>query len=500
MPKEGVGGGGEQTKADDRATIRKLIRQLEQANNPLTDQNGNPLPLDEALIEDLENQLDAILDTRPGLAGFAQKKGYDYVPPDDGEGNGNGNKNKNKDKDEEKKGPGSKHTDPGYSRKLPPGYRAVRGGDGNIYLVWNSKYGPKGNRKDFPGLWQLKENQLDQYGIKKSDIKNVSEDQWARLKKNKFGYVGDIEFRGRHPIRAFMEEMSQLYGIAPGMLRNRGVMEVLFEAWMEEKDAGWITSQLKQTDWWDNKTKQRRQWIFDMSAADRKDTVQRVLDSAKQLAVDRFGAVNWMDHIDIKDLDAWAKKVASGVIGWDSNTLQNKIENLARGVVGTTAFVEWEQQTPGTPQDIDSAFEDVRSAAINWMGHFAKPSQGELKDWATKIATGALTMDQFNAMMRKRKQDMFPWLSPDEGYLERSGSYKNIAERLFGTTIGWDDRTLADLTGRDKNGASTGTAMTLDEYDKYIRKNDSRFWEGPVAKEEGLNLVNFLKGMFAGGG
>lgn len=376
-----------------------------------------------------------------------------------------------------------------YNGKIYVSYELHRGKDGKVLL------------RD---AWRVPDNQLAAYGIKASDARQITREE--KKKYAFFGSAKSIRVHGdeRHPFSQWKQEVMAQYGMT-GILKNREVMNILFMGYVEGWSGEAIKGAIRQTDWWQKSTVYSRRWLTELTDEDRKTSIESTKIDLKKKLRELYGD-HWQQYIGDGKVDDWAHKIASGHFGLEGNP-SSAMDNWftqqqyrAEKIMGTPAQVahdEQRQQVSNSLADPDNMFARLRDEALTVLGPNGKPDQDFLKRWARRLASGKATDAEWKQKLRQQKQALYPWLDPNETWTDRAATYKQLAERLLGATIGYDDKLLMDLEGRKPDGTRTGQAKSLYEFEDGLR-NTNRFWASRTAKEEGQGISALLKSQLLG--
>lgn len=167
---------------------------------------------------------------------------------------------------------------------------------------------------------------------------------------------------------------------------------------------------------------------------------------------------------------------------------------------GTPAWMAGEQELEAQraflnrPEDM---LEQIKQQALFWLGPRGVPDDATLQRWATDLVSQVKSDADWQQFLQNQAQALYPWLGPNEGWQDRAASYKQIVESTWGSPIGWDHEILSHLGQADANGGFTGSAMPFDEFEKLVRSKPE-FWHGPVARQEGVDLVRYFNEIFRG--
>lgn len=446
---------------------------------------------------------EAILDTRadtsdptPGSSGDRKPgEGSVYDDIDDA-------KDGKKDKDKGGKGGGTTPKNPDIGGDQLPGakgkgYQVVRFG-GETYVLYEYTIGNVTVRQRY----RVKPNDLknEVHGFGPGEGRVITKAELKRYQN--WGTTDEIVRKkggNKHPFPKFIKLLVEQH---PGAswLKSKEVLGYMIQAHVENRGSEWLDNMLRTTKWWNKRTDDEREWELRLGDAEKQKRKDQAFNLLSDQIDNLFGPnVKWQDHISREQAENWATKIARGQV--DSSGFLIKATSIAEGIEGTTAWAARHQTGQDNAAEVnepEEMFERVRQQAINFLGYRGKPAQDALKKWAADLVSGVKSQADYDQYLRQTKKALYPYLAPDETWMDRAASYKNVAERVFGTDIGYDDKVLADFSALDANGKQTGTAMSLYEYEKFLRKNDGRFWQGPTAKEEGFGLLNALNQMFTG--
>lgn len=379
-------------------------------------------------------------------------------------------------------------------------YKYVKFG-GNIYVVYEVKL-PNG--RNIRMSWKLDPKDYKAYGVDAGKVGTISRAQHRSLAF--FGDASEIQggSPGEHPFQKYLRKLRELHGNVSWM-GDQGFMEIMLMGYAENWSTAEIQQRLTRTQWYQSRNAAERSWELDMSKADRASST-KTWQTRMGEAVDEMlgpGMSRAEAGYNDKALGDMAEKVASGKWGDPSEGfevwLAQERKKLEK-VEGSAAWIERQQtleeqrQYLNRPEDI---FEQIRQEAMSWLGPKAIPDSSVLRSWAERLANGKASEGDWQEYMRKQAQALYPFLGPNEQWQDRASAYKRIVEETWGQPVGWDNKMLGHLGQVGDDGKFTGQAMPYDEFTQMVRQDD-RFWRGPVAKEEGFNLFNFLNSTFSG--
>lgn len=400
----------------------------------------------------------------------------------------------------------------GPNHNLLPGvngkdYVVKKGANGKYYVVYDTPVPGTGNSINF--MYEIAEKDLRSgaYGIGMNDVaKNTLTRQEIRAKGNfyNFGNVDEIK-RGKggnkHPFSKFLGLLVEQHPNASWM-NSKEVMRIMLQAKTEGRGSEWTNNMLRQTKWWNDLSDSERAWEETGDA--QKDKVRAEQGVLLQSSLDQaFGPnVKWQDYVSDDKLARWTEAVASGRTS--VSVIGDKILSLAEKIEGTAAFTQVGEEGRGLQDslsDYDTAFGYVRDKAIEWLGYHGKPDQEWVEKMTRQVMSGSIGEAELINDLRGKKQAMFKYLAPDETWMSRAASYKSVFEQLTGTTIGYDDSVLRDFTARKPDGTTTpDVAMSLDEYERYIKRTDNRWRTSDNFIDSRQGLVNLIQQTFTGVG
>lgn len=378
-------------------------------------------------------------------------------------------------------------------------YTVVRYG-GKYYVVYSVKL-PNGNNLRM--MWSVDKADLDVHGIGADEGNPLTKSQFKAL--NYFGDASEIQRRGldEHPFKKFLKHLQELYGPV-SWLQNREYMSIMLMGYAERWSPDELNTRLRRTDWYQNRSAYQRQWESEFTKADRRDQLDSWTSRVYEALREIYGTEAWSDHgIDQKKVRNVAEQIASGQWGNPDEAFQTWITHQthrAAGIEGTQAWIEQqlkkEQQREflNRPEDM---YEKIRQDAFSWLGPRGRPDQETLRRWSQDLVSGRRSQADWSAFLRQQATALYPYLGDGEMWQDRAGSYKQIAEQLWGRPIRWEDPILQKIGGVDDKGNPTGAPLSYDQFQILARK-DQRFWRGPTAREEGFGLFNLLNDVFNG--
>lgn len=375
--------------------------------------------------------------------------------------------------------------------------------NGKIFVSYELHRGKDG-RVLLRDAWRVPDGKLADYGIKRSEAREITKAE--RKKYAFFGSARDIKVHGdeKHPFSQWKEKIIARHG-GTGILKNREVMNILFMGYVEKWDDASIKGAISQTKWWQNSTAYSRRWATELTDKDRETTIESNKQEIKDKLRSLYGD-SWQQYIGDGKVGDWAEKIAKGLFGLEGNP-QSAMNNWfsqqqrrAEKIMGTPAQVahdEQQQDFKNSFADPDNMYARLRDESMTALGPHGMPDQDFLKRMARRLASGAMTEVEWKDRLRKRKEALYPFLDPNETWTDRASSYKQLAERLLGTTIGYDDKLLMDLEGKKTDGTRTRQAKSLYDFEDELR-NTNRFWKSRTAEEEGQGIAALLNSAMLG--
>lgn len=416
-----------------------------------------------------------------------------------------------------KGGGGGKPNAPKTDGDLLPGelgkhYSVVRY-NGKQYVVYKVKV--PGSNRYMKAMWKVTDP--DKHGIDADAGQQLTRGQFKELQM--FGTADEIVRRNggdKNPLKKFMEELRRRYG-GTSYLKNKQVLGILVEGFLENADPGAIEDRIRQTDWYQKRTARQREWELGLSDRERDVQVDQMRGQMTNFLQTIFGpTMNWRKHFEglDKNLANLAENIASGK--WDDPSAafadwQRRMQNKAEKIEGTAAWqarqkeVEEGRAFLNRPEDM---FEQVRAQATEWLGYMGKPASGNRKNperntlwaWANQLTSGKKSIHDFQAWLRTKAQTLHPYLGPDEKWMDRASTYKSAAEEYLGEALAWDDKLLRDFVKRDDQGAPLkggSVALTAWDFERAV-KEDPRFRRSQGAVEEASAVADALGQLMSG--
>lgn len=373
-------------------------------------------------------------------------------------------------------------------------YHFVKGPGGVVKVVFDMDIpGPREGGISFTIPKEL----YDRYNVHPDKVKQLTAAQMKRLEG--FGPINEIQLRrGEHPFQSWLRQMKQKFGMAPSMLRDKEVMQVLYAAHLGQWDQARLLGALQQTKWYDTKTKTRIDYLFKMGTADRKTAINSTVNQISDYVRQQFGGVDWTQHgINESKIKDWAHNVISGKTGWDLTEVQSRIDEFARGVEGTTLWANEEQASQSAleqTQEWEDIFEKYRSENIRWLGPNGRSSRDTITKFAKQRASGEITDADYQQFLRKQQHDLFPYITGDRTWEEFADPYKAALQRIMGdnASIDWTHPLLSDLGSKDNKGNPTNAALSLYDFNLMARdpkKNPSAYDQGTALFDQGMDKL-----------
>lgn len=376
-------------------------------------------------------------------------------------------------------------------------YHFVKGPGGTVKVVYAMDIpGPKKGSIAFTVPKEL----YDRYNVDPDKVKQLTKAQMKNLQG--FGSINEIKLRrGEHPFQSWLNTMKRKFGTAPGMLRDKEVMQTLYAAHLSNWDATELKGALQQTKWYDTKRTERIDWLFSSTSADKKTRLNSYVNNLTDYVRQQFGGVDWTAHgINDAKIKEWAHNVASGRTGWEVDEAKTRIDEIARGIEGTALWASEESSSQSgleESQEWEDIFERFRSKNIEWLGPNGRSSQEVLTSWAKKRASGEVVDADYDQFLREQRTNLYPYITGDRSWQEFADPYKAALQRVMGdnASIDWNHELLADLGSKDNNGVATGTAMSLYDFNQLARdpdKNAAAYNRGTALYDQGMDRLGGL--------
>lgn len=367
---------------------------------------------------------------------------------------------------------------------------------GNTYVTYFVKVGGK----QVTTTWKVPQNKMKAYGIKEGEGRPLTKAQ--AKKRNFFGLAEDILVHGekRHPFRQWVEKVSAQYG-GTGVLKNKEVMSILLMGYTEGWDQESIKGKIRQTKWWQSTTQHSRRWNFELTEREKKTSIQSMELKMREFLHSQYGD-DWMKYVSNKDIANQARRIASGRFGLEGNpsdAFENwslRQQNKAEKIMGTPAQVaadENRQSVINSAANPEVMRAKLEQQAMEWLGPRATPSGDQLQKWANRLAGGEKSQVDFDDWLKRQKQALHKYLDENETWTDRASTYKSLAEKILGTTIGYDDKLLSNLASQER----PMQAISMDEMEQRVRSTD-RFWDSRTAEQEAQGLVGLMENAFLG--
>ena len=383
-------------------------------------------------------------------------------------------------------------------------YKLVRF-DGETWVVFSKRF----HGVNIKGAWRIKPGDMEKHGFEEGAGRQITRDEFERLQV--FGTTDEIVRRrggNKDPFEKFFDDLSDSYPEGASILRNRESLGVLLSGFLEGQDQSLIEARLRKTEWYQNRTSYEREWEMVRTEEEREQILKRTSGNIRLALDELFGTVNWRKHVDEKDVDNFALKIASG--RWDEpgqafEFLTQRLRKRAERIEGTAAWMERQQREAEQRQfgqRPDEVFEQLRSDAIQWLGYDGKPDEATLRAWAEDLAFSRKPEAAWKQYLRQTKKQLYRYLDPDTPFMDFASAYKSRAEEILGTQVSWQDPLLKNFVAKDETGKPIDggkTAMDMWDFERRVRKDD-RFYTSRVGEEEGFRLYNLLDNTFTGKG
>lgn len=370
-------------------------------------------------------------------------------------------------------------------------YSFVKSG-GKIYVVYTVRYaaGTAGAREVKLG-WGVSPEMQKRLGISAKDVKGITNQQKQQL--NFFGDARDIVLNSKnvHPFNDFLGNLRDSH---PGAswLNDKEYMQVLIMGYAEGWSQQMIQERLAATDWAQDRTIAEQAWEK-MGRAEKDATITNLTPRLEDILVQLYGSATGKMPGNVAEA---ARAIASGAWGPPDDALiawELDMRRKAEGIVGTNAWVQKEQSAQAArefmngPEDM---YESLRSKAMTWLGPTGVPDSNTLMRWAEDVFSERKSDADYDQFLRNQAHNLYPYLGANEPWMDRAASYKRIAEEAWGAPIDWSDGILKKL-------GEGNQALSYDDFSQKVRSTD-QFWSGPVAREEGFNLIAQLNQTFKG--
>jgi hypothetical protein len=380
-------------------------------------------------------------------------------------------------------------------------YRFVRYGD-RIYVVYRVKL-PNGQTINVS--WRVEKDDYKALDVNPKNVRRISRQEFSRL--NVFGSASEIADAGdqKHPFQKFIKDLQQQYrGVS--WLSDKEFMEITLMGYAEGWDAAAIEQAVRRTEWYQSRTDAQRNWELEVNKADKEATLQTLRSRmAEELSDSIYGpGFDYTQHLTEAELKQAALSIASGQWGHPEEGFQfwaAQARNQAERIEGTNAWIERQQALEfqrafmNRPEDVR---EQIRQEAVQWLGPRGVPDDSALTRWAENLVAETRSDADWQQFLRNQAKALYPFLGPEEMWMDRASIYKRIVEENFGTTIGWDNSLLYHIGEQNPtSGEYTGNALSYDAFERIVRSQDD-FWKGPVARREGSELFAELNNIFQG--
>lgn len=379
-------------------------------------------------------------------------------------------------------------------------YRFVKYG-GKIYVVYRVKIAP-GKYTNLSYL--VEKDQYKALGVKPAAIKSIGRNAFRNL--NYFGPASDIAGgnRDEHPFNRFVRELRERN---PGAswLKDREFMATMLMGKAENWSAAELDQVLQKTNWYQNRTDAQRQWELYTGKADRNRALKSMAERVRDSLTELYGeGQSWQNDWSTQRINLVARNIASGKWGDPSEGFElwfSNAQDKAAKIEGTAAWIERQQELEAQreymnrPEDIR---EQIRQEAFEWLGPKGTPDEEALIRWSKDLAAELKSDGDWQSFLQTQAQSLYPWLGQGERWQDRAGSYKRILEEQWGTSIGWEEGLLFDIGEKNETtGEFTGAATSYDNFKRMARQDD-RFWQSDLGKQEGAELFGLLNDTFRG--
>jgi hypothetical protein len=413
---------------------------------------------------------------------------------DGGDGGGGGSQRRNRGG-----GGGTTEDLPGVKGK---DYHLVRR-NGRMYAVYKVKIG----KDRFVNMaWRI--DKPGDFGLDPDAGNPITKGQFKSL--NVMGNARDIR-RGkegnRHPFQKHIQDLHRIY--PNSFLKNREVMRIVLEGWIEKEDWGVVKARLERTDWYQNRTNAERNWVLHTSEKEKSTSIDNQMASIRDTIQTLFGSKR-PESISHEDVRRWAEKIVSGAWGDPQqgfNSLVSRLQDRAEKIHGTPAWVDKQraiQEDKDFLNQPEEMFEKIRTEAINMLGYAGRPDNEVLQRWANQIVSGNRSSADWAQYLRKRKSELYPYLDPNETWMDYASPYKQSAEELLGRTLSYKDKLLKNLTGQNALPEQQTTEgpgrLPVFEFEQLVR-SDPRYWnkDNPDAAQNVYGFISHMSRVFNGG-
>lgn len=257
-----------------------------------------------------------------------------------------------------------------------------------------------------------------------------------------FGGSKELANTSEHPFDQFTATFTQEAAIRP-WLRDPEVLALTAQAILEGRTV--TEAELKTTEWWTTRTEAERAWIT-LNAQDPATARSMIDDRRVQVA-------NALQQLGITGLpstihDYIARRWSTGE--WSETFALQQMQELANPAQPGALDPELEELTAGSP-DLFRAADDAtqaRQMVTQWLGsfHAGAWSEDQLREWGRKIRLGEAEKAQFEDVLRKQRQALFPeYDNPDLTYEDIAAPWRAVAQRAWGQTIDEDEPFFVEL-------------------------------------------------------
>ena len=382
-------------------------------------------------------------------------------------------------------------------------YRFVKAPNGKVYVVYRVKL-PNGSYTNISYL--VPKADFKAFGVDPAKLGRVTGAQFRKL--NFFGNASEIVMRGKgggvHPFQQFVKSLHEQYQGA-SWLQDKEFMSVMLMGEAENWSAAELENATKQTKWYQSRTDAQRRWELDTAKADRVATIKSTRSQIADALSEIYGeGMSWDEQYSSEKLDTIAKNIASGKWGEPSegfNLWFAGATNRAEKIEGTAAWIQAQQELEAQrafmnrPEDIR---EQIRTEAFEWLGPRGAPDEDTLVRWSQDLASEIKSDGDWQSFLQTQAKNLYPWLGDQERWMDRAGSYKKILEEQWGTSIDWNEGLLGGIGEKNETtGEFTGAALSYDNFQRLARQDD-RFWQSNLGRQEGFELFGALQDTFQG--
>lgn len=344
------------------------------------------------------------------------------------------------------------------------------------------------------GVWVDKAD-FDKYGVKESDIRSLTKEQAKKLEV--VGNADELLFSGddEDEFKAIVRGITRSYKGVDQVLEDDELLGVIVAQSALNLTDNEVNGLLRDTKFYRNSTDHEQAFIG-LTNEGRRELIRTTRADVLDLMEDLYGP-EWQSHLGddaMKQVRGWAIDIASGELGGDPiggmALLKRRQRLRAREIVGTPAYVDWQQEQEADREYTnrpDEVFEQLRGEALLWLGPAANNtplvSRSTLKGWASDIATGIASVGEWQQFLRNQMKTLHPNFDFNTPWQDQIDPFKAMLEQAIGTTTTYADPFLQNVQSLDPNNKPTGSTMSLYDYAQWVRDNDPRFWDNPQTEE-----------------